>query len=135
MAFVDAGVSRRILEGFFPVSITLAGTVKCGDPLKYDSGWKLAANTSGAPAVLFAGDNGITDDIIDAYGMALIECTHTAANVPTMGQLIAVQDTGIYGAAGSNLQDIGYCVEIDSDNLHSRHLVCGMITEIDTAGT
>ena len=135
MAFTDTAIDRRILEGFFPVSVTLAGTVHCGDPLKYDSGWKLAVNTSGAPAILFAGEHGVSGDIIDAYGMVLLESTHTAANVPTMGQQVAVADAGTYGPAGSGLQDVGYCVEVSSDSLHSKHLLCGMIVELDAAGT
>jgi hypothetical protein len=135
MAITDASVNRRIVEGVCPVKVTLAGTVQCGDPLKYNSGWMLATNESGYPAVLIAGQKGVTGDIITAYPMAVIEFTHTLANVPTMGQQIAVQDAGIYGDAGAGFQDIGYVVEIDSDSLHSRAVVCGMIVELDAAGT
>jgi len=135
MALVDASLDRRVIHGFGPVRITLAGTVQSGDPVKYDSGFKLAANTSGAPAILVAGESGVSGDIITAFVLAVVELTHTAANVPTQGQLIAVQDDGTYGPAGSGLQDIGYVVEIDSDNLHSRALVSGFVPEIDTAGT
>jgi hypothetical protein len=130
-----ASLNRKIVRGVAPVQITLAGTVATGDPIMYSSGWKLAANTSGAPAVLFAGQPGVSGDIITAYPMAVVEMTHTAANVPTMGMIIAVADAGTYAPAGSGLQDIGYVIEIDSDNLHSRAQVMGMITEVDTAGT
>jgi len=135
MAFVDAGTSRRIVEAHFPVKVTLASAVVAGDPLMYSTGWKKALNTSGAPAVLFAGSDGAIGDVITAYGMAIIECAHTAANVPTMGEQIAVADTGIYAPDGTGLQDIGYVVEIDADTLHSRIFVCGMIVELDLAGT
>jgi len=135
MAFVDAGTSRRIVEGYLPIKVLLAGAVVSGDPLMYSTGWKKALNTSGAPAVLFAGEDGALGDTITAYGMAIIECAHTLANVPTMGEQIAVADTGIYAPDGTGLQDIGYCVGIDADSLHSQHLVCGMIVELDLAGT
>ena len=134
MAFVDKGTSRKILEGMLPMKITLAGAVVAGDPIKYDSGWKKAANTSGKPAVLIAGEDGASGDIITAYGMAIVECAHTAANKPTMGEQIAVADTGIYAPDAANTQDIGYVVGLDSDNLHCQILVCGMIVELDLAG-
>jgi hypothetical protein len=135
MAFVDAGTNRKILEGMLPVKITLAGAVVAGDPLKYSTGWKKATNESGVPAILIAGEDGASGDIITAYGMAIIECAHTAANVPTMGEQIAVADTGIYAPDGTGLQDIGYVVGIDADELHSQILVCGMIVELDLPGT
>lgn len=135
MAFVDAGTNRKILEGMLPMKITLAGAVVAGDPIMYSSGWKKAANTSGAPAVLIAGEDGAVGDIITAYGMAIVECAHTAANKPSMGEQIAVADTGIYAPDGTGLQDIGYVVGIDSDELHSQILVSGMIVELDLAGT
>ena len=135
MAFVDKGTSRKILEGMCPVKITLAGAVVAGDPIKYDSGWKKAANTSGKPAVLIAGEDGAVGDVITSYGMAVVECAHTAANKPTMGEQIAVDDTGIYAPDGAGLQDIGYVVGIDADELHSQILACGIIVELDLAGT
>ena len=67
--------------------------------------------------------------------MAIVECAHTLANVPTMGEQIAVADTGIYAPDGTGLQDVGYVIGIDSDSLHSQILVCGMIVELDLAGT
>ena len=135
MAFVDAGTNRKILEGMLPMKITLAGAVVAGDPIKYSTGWKKATNESGKPAVLIAGEDGAIADIITAYGMAIIECAHTAANKPTMGEQIAVGDTGLYAPDGTGLQDIGYIVGIDSDELHSQVLVSGMIVELDLAGT
>jgi hypothetical protein len=135
MAFVDAGTSRKILEGVCPIKITLAGAVVAGDPIMYSSGWKKADNTSGAPAVLIAGEDGAIGDVITAYGMAIVECAHTAANKPTMGEQVAVADTGIYAPDGTGLQDIGYVVGTDADELHSQLLVCGIIVELDLAGT
>lgn len=135
MAFVDAGTSRKILEGSLPMKITLAGDVVAGDPIKYSTGWKKATNESGKPAVLIAGEDGASGDVITAYGMAIAECAHTLANVPTMGEQVAVADTGIYAPDGTGLQDIGYVVGIDSDSLHSQLLLCGMIVELDLAGT
>ena len=135
MAFVDAGTSRRIVEGMLPIQITLAGAVVAGDPIMYSSGWKKALNTSGAPAVLIAGEDGANGDVITAYGMAIVECAHTITEYPTMGAQIAVADTGIYAPSGTGLQDIGYVVGIDADLLHSQILVCGMIVELDLPGT
>jgi len=134
MAFVDKGTSRKILEGMLPMKITLAGAVVAGDPIMYSTGWKKSLNTSGKPAVLISGEDGAVGDTITAYGMAIVECAHTAANKPVMGEQIAVADTGIYAPDGTGLQDIGYIVGIDTDELHSRILVCGMIVEIDLAG-
>ena len=135
MAFVDKGTSRKILEGMLPIKITLAGAVVAGDPIKYSTGWKLATNESGKPAVLIAGEDGAVAAVITAYGMAIVECAHTAANVPTEGEQIAVGDTGLYAPDGTGLQDIGYVVGIDADSLHSQILLCGMIVELDLAGT
>ena len=135
MAFVDAGTSRKILEGMLPMKITLAGAVVAGDPIMYSTGWKKALNTSGAPAVLFAGEDGASGDVITAYGMAIVECAHTLANKPTMGEQIAVKDDGTYAPDAANTQDIGYVVGIDADSLHSQIVLCGMIVELDLAGT
>jgi hypothetical protein len=135
MAFVDTAIDRRIFDGVLPVQVTLAGSVHCGDPLMYNSGWQLATNTSGHPAILIAGESGATGDVIKAYGIALVESTHTATNVPTMGEQIAVADTGIYAPDAANTQDIGYIVEIDSTNTHSKMLLCPAFNaELDATG-
>ena len=135
MALTETGLDRRILSGVCPVTILLAGAVQCGDPIKYSTGWKLATNESGKPAILFAGESGDTGDYIVAYAMAVIELEHTLANVPTMGQQLALADAGTYDATvAANYQDIGYIVEVDADSLHSRALVCGIIVELDAAG-
>jgi len=135
MALVDVASSRRVLHGIFPVQIALVGTVQEGDPLMYSSGWQLSTNTSGAEAVLIAGQPGVSGGTITAYGAAVIELTHTATNVPTMGQIIAVADTGAYSSVAANTQDIGHIVEIDGDSLHSRAIVWPAQVAIDTAGT
>jgi len=135
MAFVDKGTSRKVLEGMLPMKITLAGAVVAGDPIKYSTGWKKATNESGKPAVLIAGEDGASGDVITAYGMAIVECAHTAANKPVEGEQVAVGDTGLYAPDGAGLQDIGYVVGIDADELHSQVLACGMLVELDLAGT
>lgn len=135
MAFTDASTSRRIVEGCCPVRVLLVGNVEAGDPLKYTSGWLLATNESGHPAILIAGEDGAIGETITAYGMAVVEMTHTATNVPTMGEQIAVADTGIYAPDASNTQDVGYIVEIDSDSLHSRALLIPCQVELDAVGT
>uniref|UniRef100_A0A6M3KFN5 Uncharacterized protein n=1 Tax=viral metagenome TaxID=1070528 RepID=A0A6M3KFN5_9ZZZZ len=136
MALVDASTDRRIIAGWpeTGIQITLAGDVSAGDPLMYSTGWKLSTNTSGAEAVLIAGETGASGATISAYAIALIELTHTLTNVPTMGELIAVADTGIYAPDAANTQDIGHIVEIDSDSLHSRALVWPGQVAYDTAG-
>lgn len=135
MAFVDASTSRRIVEGSCPVRVLLAEVVEAGDPLKYTSGWKLATNESGHPAILIAGEDGIIGETITAYGMAVVEMTHTLTHVPTMGEQIAVKDDGFYAPDAGNTQDVGYIVEIDSDSLHSRALIILFQAELDAVGT
>jgi hypothetical protein len=135
MALTETATSRRIVNGSVAVQITLSGTVKAGDPIMYSSGWKLSNNTSGAPAVLFAGAYGVSGDVITAYQTATIELTHTAANKPTLGQIVAVKDDGTYGEAGAGLQDIGYIVDLDAATTHSLLQVAGFAAELDTAGT
>ena len=135
MPFVDKGTSRKILEGMLPMKIKLAGAVVAGDPIAYNAGWKKAGNVAGKPALIIAGEDGAIADVITAYGMAIVECAHTAANKPTMGEQISVGDTGIYEPAAATQQDIGYVVGIDADESHSQILVCGMIVELDCVGT
>lgn len=135
MAFVDAGTSRKIIEGYLPFKITLAGAVVSGDPLMYSTGWKKALNTAGAPAVLIAGEDGASGDVITGYGVAIIECAHIVTEYPVMGEQIAVADTGIYAPDGVGLQDIGYVVGIDTDLLHSQVIVYGGVVELDLIGT
>ena len=116
------------------MKITLAGAVVAGDPIMYDGGWKKSTNVATKPAVLFAGEDGAVDDVITAYGMAIVECAHDTGDKPTMGEQIAVADTGIYAPDAANTQDVGYIVGTDTDELHSQVLVCGMIVELDLAG-
>ncbi len=89
MAFAD-GSTRRIVQGFMPVKITLAGTVARGDPLGYSSGWKVADANAGIPAVLIAGDGGVSGDVITAYPAALVDGVTGA----TAGNDIYLSDTG-----------------------------------------
>ncbi len=135
MALTDTGGNRRIFEGEGPVKILLTGVVNAGDPIMYSSGWTKALNTSGKPAILIAGQHGDIGEIITAFVTAVIEISHAAGNQPTVGQLLAVTDAGLYGSADTAKQDIGYVTSVDTDTLHSRALVGGWVTELDTAGT
>lgn len=136
MALTDASAKRRILAGILPVEVLLAGTgVKEGDALMYSTGWYPAINESGAEAILIAGQAGSGGETITAYGAAVIELTHTAANVPTEGQIVALTDTNLYGSVAGGKQDIGHIVNIDSDNLKSRAIVWPGQVAYDTAGT
>ena len=73
MAFADSAV-RTILAASGPLKVTLAGTVSEADPIGYDSGWQRAIASSSAPiaALLVAGEEGLSGDVITAYQSAVI---------------------------------------------------------------
>lgn len=112
MAFVDNTTGGRvILEGSRPVKITLAGTVKVGDLLGYNSGW-VAADMNSSPKVypeLVAGGPGVSTDAITAFREAVVDfgsgCTATGGD-----RVYASTDAGQYVGAASN--DQGYCVGV-----------------------
>jgi hypothetical protein len=117
MAFLETRTERRVLEGICPVKITLAGAVKAGDCLGYDSGWKLSASATAIQPLLVAGEDGASGELIAAYPLAVVEAVTTAANVATVGEKVALKDDGCYQAAGAGLPDVGYVASIGADNL------------------
>ena len=135
MALTEASAKRRVISGILPVEILLAGTgVMEGDAIMYSSGWYPAINTSGAEAILIAGQSGNGGETITAYGAAVIELSHTLANVPTDGQILALTDANLYGSVDTEKQDIGHITGIDADSLHSRAIVWPGQVAYDTAG-
>lgn len=72
MAFADTAV-RVIREGLAPQKITLAGTVVAGDLIGYNSGWVQADANAGVPALLIAGEGGVSTDVITAFRSAVLE--------------------------------------------------------------
>lgn len=101
MAFAD-GAPRVIEQGILPCKVTLAGTVKVGDLITYNSGWKQAAANT-ATAVLVAGEAGVSGDIIVAYPAAIISGVTGA----TAGNEIISQNSGAY-AENTSGQNVGY---------------------------
>jgi len=106
MAFTDARSGRIILKGLLPLEITLAGTVKTGDPLGYSSGWKAADGNNSIYAELVAGRHGVSGDRITAYRIARIGGVTTG----TAGNTLYLSDTeGEYAAsAGTVSQRLGF---------------------------
>ncbi len=115
MAFVDNTTGGRVIkEGKRPVSITLAGTVKCGDLIGYASGWK-AADMDSSPKnypELIASAPGVSGDVIVAFREAVIDfgagCTATAGD-----RVYATTTAGQYVGVASD--DQGDCVGVMVD--------------------
>lgn len=130
MAFVEARQSRKVLEGIAPVKITLAGAVKAGDCLGYDSGWKLSASETTIQPLLVAGEDGAIGDVITAYPLAVVEAINILANVATVGEKVALKDDGCYQAAGTGLPDVGYVASIGNDSLTAILFLCPMAAQL-----
>lgn len=136
MAFVDVPQNRRVLQGIAPVDVLLAERVYAGDPLGISGGtWVLSAHASTEQPLLIAGVDGIAGETIKAYPIAVIECVNTAANVATVGEIIALTDAGAYAPAGAGLPDVGFCVSVGSDSLTSVICVIAAGAQIDTPRT
>jgi hypothetical protein len=133
MAFAETVVDRIIVRGIAPVDITLAGTVNVGDPLMYSSGWKLSASSGSDATLLVALDKGVSGQVIKAAPIAVIQCTNTAPNVGTVGEIVSVDDNGAYESAASNTQDVGFVTSIGSDSLSTTICVIAPAVVIDTA--
>jgi len=106
MAFTDNPDGRIILAGYLPVQITLSGTVRTGDLVGYNSGWKQADANNSIYAELVAGQHGSSGKKITCYRMARVGgiTTGTAGNV-----LYLSDTTGEYSAsAGTVSQRVGF---------------------------
>lgn len=81
MAFADAQIGGRIVQGVCPVKITLAGTVVAGDVIGYSSGWKRALATVGGviQGRLVAGEDGVSGEVITAYASAVVDGRYSGA--------------------------------------------------------
>jgi hypothetical protein len=135
MAFLETTntLRKRVVSGVCPIPVVLGGTVQEGDTLGYNSGWINSVSATTYQPLLVAGEAGASGDTITAYPIALVSVTHTAANTPADGDLIAVADTGYYAAVGSGLPDVGFCNWVAGDSLTSLHLVIPSLPQIDTA--
>jgi len=129
MAFEETRQDRKILEGIAPVKITLAGAVKAGDCLGYDSGWKLSASATIIQPLLVAGEDGASGDVITAYPLAVVEAVTTSGNAATVGETVALKDDGCYQAAGVGLPDVGCVASIGSDSLTAILFLCPMVAQ------
>ena len=111
---------KRRVTGECPVKVLLAGTVQAGDPLGYNGGWIWSVSATTYQPKLIAGEAGCSGETITAYPMAIVEVTHTAANTGTVGEKVAVADTGYYASAASQTPDIGYVASVEGDSLSSK---------------
>jgi hypothetical protein len=135
MAFLETISHRLIKEGECPVKITLAGTVYAGDPVGYDSGWKLAASATVIFPVLIAGQDGVSGDVITAYPIAVVEVVTTLSNAATVGQVVGVTDGGLYSAEGAGLPDVGIVVAKGADSLTAVLFLLPAIVELTVPRT
>ena len=132
MAFLETrGSARRLLEGIAPTEITLAGTVYVGDCLGITGGtWVVSADTLGEQPILVAAVGGASGDKIKAYPMAVVEVVTTLTNAATVGEKVALKDTGEYQAAGAGLPDVGFVASVGSDSLTAILFVCPMAAQL-----
>ncbi len=87
MAFADTGLSKVIVQGWMPCRVTLSRDCKVGDLLgvaedSFDDFGPVNANDDGHATGgvtylprLVAGTQGVTGEIITAYGMAVVQGT------------------------------------------------------------
>ena len=119
MAFLETSRNRVLKEGVCPVKVTLEEAVQMGDPLGISAtpGWVLSASATVEQPVLIAGEKGAVGQTIVAYLVAIVECKNLLANKATLGEKVAVTDTGLYAAAGVGLPDVGFVASVDADSL------------------
>jgi hypothetical protein len=135
MAFQETATAARIVQGWCPIKITLAGSVAAGDPLMYSTGWVLATRVATEPPLLVAGEAGASGDEITAFPMANVIVTTTATNVATKGEVVAVLDDGSYAAAASTMPDVGFVVSVGGDSLSAVLSLCPAMQIIATKRT
>jgi hypothetical protein len=135
MAFQETASAARIVEGWCPIKITLAGTVAAGDPLMYSTGWVLATRIATEPPLLVAGEPGVSGEEITAFPLANVKVTTTATNVATKGEVVAVADDGSYYAAASTMPDVGFVASVGSDSLSAILSLCPAMQIIATKRT
>jgi hypothetical protein len=113
MAFAETAQDRRVLEGINPFSVTLAEAVHAGDPLGISGGtWVLSASATVEQPIAIAAENGAVGETITAYTMAVVECVTTSSTYATVGEKVAVSDTGYYMAATADYPDVGFVASI-----------------------
>lgn len=119
MAFADSQAGAEIKYGESPASVELAGTVKRGDALGYNDGWRQALATSGSVTQFrcVAGSDGVEGQEIVAYfGITLVEGSRFSG--ATIGGALYVaegSDNGKYtqtapSDAGDDDTIIGYAL-------------------------
>lgn len=104
----DNQTARKIIQGFSPVKLTLAGQVYAGDPVGYSSGWKQADANAAIYGEFVAGQNGSSGQTITVYRAALVG----GFTGLTAGATMYLSDSaGQYGtSAGTVSQKIGVAV-------------------------
>jgi hypothetical protein len=120
----------RQVSGICPVKVVLGGTVQAGDPLGYNSGWIWSVSATTYQPKLIAGQAGKSGDIITAYPMANVTVNHTVASTGTVGEKVAVADTGYYASAASNTPDIGFVSWVAADSLSSKIFCCPLMAQL-----
>ena len=136
MAFAEtrAAASPRIIQEAAGIcKVPIAEAIMAGDCLGITSAtWVLSASATVEHPLLVAIESGVSGDTIACALMAVIKCTTTSTNVATVGEIVALHDSGYYVAAGSNLPDVGFVASIGSDSLSAILVVCPMAPQLTT---
>ena len=135
MAFLEtraATAPRTVLQAAGICQITLAGTVFAGDCLGIDTAtWVLSASATAEQPLLVALTDGYSGDVIDAAMMVVVEVTTTATNVATaLGQLVCLDDNGLYKADTAEYPDVGFVTSIGADSLSAVLYVCPLMAQL-----
>lgn len=130
MAFTDAGAGRkivsdnRVLSG--GITVTLAGTVKIGDPIGYSSGWKRADADAPIPARYIACQDGVSGDVIEVCTEAVITGVTTSTGITgaSVGAKVYTAATaGLWTETvitGSGNDATPYGSSLDANTIHVR---------------
>ncbi len=128
---------REVLDGICPVLIQLVERVDAGAALAVISAnkWGLSAHASGEVPWLIAGTAGEVDDYIIAYPMAIVKVTTATTAASTLGEVVALSDTGVYKVDAGNQPDVGFSAIVASDCSSVTMVLCPMIPSMDTPRT
>ena len=131
MAFLETRQERRLMSGACPVDVTLSEKVNKGDCIGISSAtWVLSAHASGEQPLLVAGSAGASGETIKCYPMAILEVTTASANAATVGEVVALKDTGEYQADGAGLPDVGFV--ISATTTKATLCVCPLAPQLTT---
>lgn len=124
---------RTVMQAEGVCDITLAGTVLPGDCLGITGGtWVLSADASGEQPLLVAIEGGVSGDVIKCAMMAVLTITTTSTNKATLGEIVSIDDSGLYGGSTSAEPDVGFVVSVDSGDLGATIVVCPLCPQLTT---